>query len=128
MYSLMRPSMNVNRWFDWEDLFPTDLFSSAQEIQTNITTTDNGYKISVVAPGLNKTDFKIDLDENTLTVSFDVTAEGKSFVSQKRFSKSWSLPKNTLSDEITADYTNGILNVSIPLSESKKEVKSIKVN
>jgi HSP20 family protein len=43
----------------------------------NIKETDNTYEIHVVAPGLNKEDFKITVDENKLKISYEHKEENK---------------------------------------------------
>jgi HSP20 family protein len=44
------------------------------------------------------------------------------------FSRAFSLPENVDASKITAAYTNGILEISIPKDEKKTLKSSIKVN
>ncbi len=95
----------------------------------NITESDNGFTIEVAAPGLNKKDFKIDLDKNQLTISS--VSENKQEESDERytrrefrytnFSRSFTLPETVDSEQISASHKDGILFVSIPKMEEAKE-------
>ena len=95
----------------------------------NITEDENGYTIEVAAPGLNKKDFKIDLDKNTLTIAS--VREDKQEESNERytrrefrytnFSRTFNLPETVDSDKIGASHKDGILYVDIPKMEEAKE-------
>lgn len=97
---------------------------------------DKAFEIHVAVPGVNKDDFKIDLNDNYLTISGErkFTKEKKenhfrSFETQYgSFSRSFSLPETVAGDKITAQYTNGILVVTVPKDEKKALKQSIKVN
>src|SRR6056297_2315380 len=74
----MLPVMNRNREFMpglLEDFFKTDLWpdltnkNRANTPAVNVSETDKEYKIDVTAPGLNKNNYKIDLEDNILTIS-----------------------------------------------------------
>ncbi|MDD2613151.1 MAG: Hsp20/alpha crystallin family protein, partial [Bacteroidales bacterium] len=112
---------------DWMD-FSNRNFSKTNTTlpSTNIKEGQNGFEVEMAAPGLKKNDFKIDLDENVLTISSEKkeeneTKEDQHFTcrefSYQSFSRSFTLPKNVNSDKITAKYENGILRVSIPKKE-----------
>ena len=95
----------------------------------NITEGDNAYTIEVAAPGLNKKDFKIDLDKNSLTISS--VREDKQEESNERytrrefrytnFSRSFKLPETVEGEKISAVHKDGILYVEIPKMEETKE-------
>ena len=87
-------------------------------------------------PGLSKEDFKIELNDNHLTVSGD-----RKFTNEKKertfhsiethygsFSRSFSLPENVDATRINARYNNGILELTIPKDEKKALKQTIKVN
>src|SRR3954463_13258878 len=46
-------------------------------IPVNVKETDKSYELSVIAPGLSKEDFKLNLDKNVLTITFDKKDEDK---------------------------------------------------
>ena len=104
--------------------------------KVDIIETEKAYEISVAVPGLNKEDFKIDLNDNFLTISGE-----RKFSKEKKennlhvvetqygnFSRSFSLPENVDANKIGATYTNGILEISIPKDEKKVLKTTIKVN
>jgi HSP20 family protein len=99
----------------------------------NIKETEKDVNIFVAAPGLNKKDFEISVDHNTLTISaskeVEKIEEGSNFVKKEfgyeNFQRSFTLPEEVFDVEnIKAAYKNGILELSIPKKE--KEIKKVK--
>jgi HSP20 family protein len=103
----------------------------------NVTEDKNQYKIEMAAPGLKKEDFKIDIDGNLLTVSADTETETKEDKDSNYrreynyscFSRSITLPDTADANRISAKYTDGVLNLSIPKKADgqNKNVQQIKV-
>jgi HSP20 family protein len=104
--------------------------------KVDILESAKAYEIQVAIPGVNKDDFKIDLNENRLTVSGE-----RKFTKEKKdndlhvvetqygnFSRSFVLPENVDAGKISAAYNNGILEIHIPKDEKKVLKTSIKVN
>jgi HSP20 family protein len=97
---------------------------------------EKAFEIHVAVPGMNKEDFKIDLNDNYLTISGErkFTREKKenNFHSVETqfgtFSRSFTLPENVDVNKINAKYVNGILEVNIPKDEKKIVKTTIKVN
>jgi len=97
----------------------------------NIRETEDSYEVEMAAPGMNKEDFKIELDNNLLTISSEKTEEhednGKEKYSRKEFSyqsfqRSFNLPKEVVDEEkIEAHYKNGVLHLTIPKKEQAKQ-------
>jgi HSP20 family protein len=104
----------------------------------NVTENEKEYKISVAAPGLKKTDFKIDVKDNVLTIAAE--SEKNKEVSEENFtrqeynfsafSRSFTLPENASEDNISATYDGGVLQLLLPKnsSVSKPSAKTIAVN
>jgi HSP20 family protein len=94
------------------------------------------FEIHVAVPGVNKEDFKIDLNDNFLTISGErkLNREKKegNFHSVETqygtFSRSFTLPENVDATKISAKYNNGILELIVPKDEKKVLKASIKVN
>ncbi len=95
----------------------------------NIIEKEKEFQIEVAAPGFNKDDFKIELDNNILTIS--TTKEKKEEHKEDdysckefgyySFARSFSLPEDKVNNEkINAKYVNGILYVSIPKRKEEK--------
>ncbi|MEI8137527.1 MAG: Hsp20/alpha crystallin family protein [Bacteroidota bacterium] len=136
----------VNDLFDTENLFSQNLLGfddrllngnfSVKVPSVNITESDKDFKIEMAAPGLEKKDFKIEVENNSLIVSSEKEHEKKEEnkeykrreFSYSSFSRSFQLPENILTDKIAACYENGILKLNIPKKEvtasnTKKEIK-----
>lgn len=95
--------------------------------KTNVTTTEEGYELSLVVPGVDKGDFDINIDKGTLTVSYKTTDETKASFATRSFSRSWTLPKNTDPEFITAKSENGILTLSVPTTDTTVPSRTIAV-
>ena len=94
----------------------------------NINETTDAYHVAISAPGRNKEDFSIQVDNNLLTISFEKKAEAeqpnyktirKEF-SFRSFKRSFSLDEKIDTAGIQAKYENGVLLVLLP---KKEEVK-----
>ena len=88
----------------------------------NVLENENGFRLEVAAPGFNKENFKINLNDNILTVSGEQKTENnekterytrKEF-SNVSFKRSFTLPENINSEQIDAKYEEGILKVNLP--------------
>ncbi|MEQ8476995.1 MAG: Hsp20/alpha crystallin family protein [Fulvivirga sp.] len=122
----------------FDDFFGRDLFESSRSamLQTtpavNIRETTDDYHVEMVSPGLNKKDFKVELDNQTLTISYEKEASKenkedqytKKEFSYSSFQRSFTLPKSVESDKIEANYKDGILNITIPKKEEAKKQAS----
>lgn len=95
----------------------------------NIKEDSEGYQVEVAAPGLDKGDFKLQVDGDTLTISSEKkveneTKEGERFTkrefSYQSFTRSFTLPQIADSEQISANYEKGILKVLIPKKEEAK--------
>lgn len=94
----------------------------------NIIETREDLRVEMVAPGMKKEAFKVELQNEVLTISYehDDNREGerKDWKYRMReynyhsFMRSFHLPDIVESDQIEANYTDGILTLRIP---KKKE-------
>ena len=112
--------------------FPGFFFDPDRNLSTpavNIIEGKDDYRIEVAAPGLEKNDFKISLENNVLTISSEKehTDEEKSDHFMRRefsyasFSRSFSLPDGTDPEKILAKHKDGVLQVAIPKKDQAKE-------
>ena len=91
----------------------------------NVAETDLGFRIELAAPGLEKSDFKLSLDKDVLTIKVEKTASeeevAETFVRREfnytKFERSFQLPKTIDHDKIDAKYDAGVLHVSLPKRE-----------
>jgi HSP20 family protein len=95
----------------------------------NIMEDKKGYQIELAVPGFSKNDFKIELDNDVLTISSDKKEDKKDKKNEEymrrefcyqSFSRSFDLPENVDGDKIEANYKDGILRVSVPVREEAK--------
>lgn len=103
----------------------------------NISETKNIYELEFNVPGRNKEDFKITVDKNILTVSFEKKEEKndeykkqiKNEFTLQSFKRSFTLDEKVIAENIAAKYENGLLILSLPKKEEvKAEAKQISVN
>lgn len=122
----------VNRVFPsvMDELFK-DLMGGTQYVHkavppVNIRETELSFSVELMAAGMKKEDFNIELDNDLLTISSEVKAgnttedNGKftrrefGFISFKR---SFTLPETVKENEINAAYEDGILKITLPKKE-----------
>ena len=98
----------------------------------NIIENSDSFQLEIAAPGMQKDDFKINLENNILTISVEVEdqkrEEGKNYSRKEfyygSFSRSFTLPKTIDLENIKADYVSGILTIALPKKdEAKVEIK-----
>jgi HSP20 family protein len=88
----------------------------------NITETPKEYKIELAAPGLERKDFDLDVNNHTLTISAEKEEEkneetnefSRKEYSFNSFTRSFALPENIKGGNIDAKYENGVLRVTLP--------------
>lgn len=137
---------NNNRFF-FDDLFGKDVFDFNPNLfektrgtvpSVNVKEDDAKFLLEVAAPGLQKENFKVELDDNLLTISAEQKTENaetdeKTKFTRKEFSytsfkRSFTLDEETVDAEhIEAKYENGILNISIPKKVKIEEEKKAKI-
>jgi HSP20 family protein len=108
------------------DFFDDDRFSSPWSKSSNLPAvnvreTDKAFEVEVAAPGFNKKDFNISVDNGLLTVSAERREETEKKddnytrreFGYESFSRAFNLPANTNEEDISAKYEEGILKLSI---------------
>lgn len=95
-------------------------------VPVNVHETKEAYHLEVSAPGLNKEDFTVNLDNGLLTISYEKKEEAKAsddFKTLRRefnyrsFKRSFSLNDEVNAENIQAKYENGVLKVYLPKTE-----------
>jgi HSP20 family protein len=103
--------------------------------RTDVVEFEKEFEIQLAVPGMRKEDFKIDLQDNYLTVSGERKAEDQKknghFYTREThfgsFNRSFYLPETVNAAGITASYHNGILEIRLPKDEKKVLKHSIDV-
>lgn len=111
--------------------FPLKVDSGLNIPPVNIHETPDAYEIEMSVPGRKKEDFRINLEEGMLTISFEKKEENKSEnnktirreFSYQSFKRSFNLDDTVDADNIQARYENGILNLNLPKKEQAKPVR-----
>ncbi|MGN6293904.1 MAG: Hsp20/alpha crystallin family protein [Chitinophagaceae bacterium] len=99
----------------------------------NIKETDKGYSLEVIAPGFEKSDFKVNVEQDVLTVSAEKKQEVKENAennntekqvrreySFRSFKRSFTLDEKIDAAGIDAKYNNGVLVLNLPKREVVK--------
>jgi HSP20 family protein len=103
----------------------TDMYETDKEIIANIE-----------VPGVNKKDIEINMHDNHLEIKVEKTEEKKDEKkgtyrferSYKGFYRCLTLPESADTENANAEYTDGVLKISIPKIEKQKEtVKKLEV-
>jgi len=125
---------NFDRFFDedyWSSGRSNDL-RRAGTVPVNLRESNKSYEMEVIAPGLKKEDFHLDLEGDILTVSFENKMEDKQEnkeagwfrqeYKKQSFSRRFTLDDSVDAGKITARYENGILHLQIPKKEHAQKV------
>jgi HSP20 family protein len=100
--------------------------------RVNVKENKDNFVVEVAAPGMDKKDFRIQLDGNLLTVSSEKTEQNnednqdekysRREFSYQSFQRTFTLPKDVVdADKIQAKYENGLLHLEIPKKEEAKQ-------
>jgi HSP20 family protein len=119
-------------WREWFDM-GWDKVSTVPAV--NVTENNGNYKITVAAPGLQKEDFKVNVDGNLITISAEKSTEKEEkeekFTRKEynftSFSRTFTLPDNVMPDKIEARYDNGELTLMLPKLVEEKTTTQKKI-
>lgn len=123
------PSLFDDFFRDWSTTNFSDTNTTLPAV--NIRENDDEFVVEVAVPGMDKNDFKIDLENNLLTISSEKVSNNEEKkdkytrreYSYQSFKRSFTLPKNIVdSDKIKAKYHAGELIIQIPKKEEAKPV------
>jgi HSP20 family protein len=115
--NLLRNQRNLIDTLFGEDFFSTSTSAVIDDysVRTNVSTTEEEYRIDIVAPGLDKSDMNVKVENSQLYVSYDNENTDKSErVYYRSFTRYWKLPVDVDAASIRADYKQGILSVFVP--------------
>ena len=94
--------------------------------RTDLSETDDAFRIRLDVPGMTKDDIAINLQNNTLTVSGERSSErqkdGEEYVRVERafgtFHRTFTLPDAVDPDRVEATYDEGVLTINVPKTET----------
>ena len=92
---------------------------------TEIASGKEGWKLRMALPGIDPQNVEIDVHGNTLAISGERSrTEGDGQQTSEfrygRFERSFALPSNVDAEKVSADFTNGMLALTLPLAEAAK--------
>lgn len=123
------PSLFNERWMT--DFFDTDRFFFDSDLlkantvpmlpPVNISELEKEFVVEMAAPGMDKKDFVVTLENGILNISAEHKIENeekeKDFTRREfnyqSFARSFTLPENVSDDKIVATYENGILKLQL---------------
>lgn len=127
----------MNEWGnDWNKSFfgkHNPLFGKRARnlMKTDVKETDNSYELEVDLPGFKKDEVKLQLSDGYLTISAekgldkDEKKHGR-LIRQERYEgamqRSFYVGDGLTEDEVKASFANGVLKISLPKAEAKKEL------
>ena len=123
---------NVSSWID--DFFTTPTFGRNAMPAVDVRETESEFLMEVELPGLTEKDVEVKLENTLLTISSkkDEKKEEKKngYVMRERrstqFSRSFVLPEDVDREKITAEFKNGVLQLTFPKVPAAKP-KTIEV-
>ena len=122
---------NVNRLFD-DDFWGFSNVSQNVSVPVNVKETDKSYELDLVAPGLKKDDFKVNVSGDVLTVSFEQKEENsheskeegwlRKEYQKRSFTRSFNLDDAIDANKIDAKYADGVLHLTMPKKEGAQSI------
>ena len=104
----------------------------ALDIAVDVTENENTYTVKAEIPGVKKEDISVSIDGNLVSISAEIKREkeekkGDKVLREERYygamSRSFTLPTDVDQAKAEAQYTNGVLSLTLPKkagSQSKK--------
>lgn len=138
--SLKNTNSNTNfpSWSNWIDdifnkefpsVFTSNFNSGITLPKVNIKETADAYFVDMAVPGMKKSDFQINLENQILTISSETkhenNVENENYTRREygysSFKRSFNLPETVNEDKINAKYVDGILSIHLPKKEEAKQ-------
>ena len=103
--------------------------------KVNIRENNSNFVVELAVPGLTKESFAIEIEKDVLKVSANVAPKSESTDTEvktqftrkefnyRSFNRSFTLPEMVDVEDIKADYTDGVLSISLPKKEVKEDIK-----
>lgn len=147
--SLVNRNSNENflTWSNWLDdifnrdlpsVFPSNFNTGITLPKVNIKETADAFMVEMAVPGLKKSDFHIDLDNQVLLIYTESKEENehkeenyaRREFGYSSFKRTFTLPESVNDEKINAKYIDGILSIILPKKEEakRKPVRNIKIS
>lgn len=107
-----------------------DFFGGVQNLgnttpAVNIKDNEKEFLLELAVPGRKRDDFNLEVDEHVLTISSEIKAENevkennytRREFNYSSFKRAFTLPETVNEDNISANYEDGVLRISLPKKE-----------
>ena len=128
----------------WDDFFNDSFFKQVNSTTSkgntpavNVSEDEKGYFIEVAAPGIDRKDFRLEIENDVLTISSEhkesKKEEKQNYLRRefnyKTFKRSFQLPETIDQEQIKATHEAGVLTLSLPKIEEvvQKAPKQIEI-
>ena len=135
-HKIISPNQMIDSFFNGNisNLIGADYISTYPA--ANIIELKDGYQIELAAPGLDKNDFEIKVDKNSLIIkaNFEESSDLKSGTIKRKeynysnFTRRFTIDQTIDRSKIDATYENGILNVILGKKEEAIEKGPLHIN
>ena len=125
-----RLQREIDRIFDgyWPTRENGDTEAAVWSPRIDLSETEDAYVVRVDVPGVSKDDLEINFHDGTLSVSGNRKSfekeEQENYLRVERafghFYRSFALPASVISDNISANYEDGVLTVRVPKAEESR--------
>ena len=123
----------LSRFDVFDDMFDDHFFTKRENqiMKTDVKEKDGNYILEIDLPGYTKENIDLNLNEEYLTVSAEMSTETddsnekEKYLHKERFygkcSRSFYVGENITEEDINASFKNGILSITFPKEEEKIE-------
>ncbi len=133
---------SLNEGF-WDDFTNRDVMQDyhvtrpSASPSVNILRDEEEYKVELIAPGLCRENYDIQVNDDILNVKAEKPQADPEKTRYERreyytrdFERSFVLPKNVKQDEISASCSDGILTIHVPMrkEDNKEKRRTIEIN
>ena len=132
-FAITLPIHRPNNFYNALDSFFDDVWAAPKRKKVepisatyNVTEAKNGYDISIAAPGRKKEDFKVNVEDDVLEVTYEAE-ETPTALAVSPFSKTWRLPENADVEGIVGKYEQGILTLNVPVPDVARVSREINI-
>jgi HSP20 family protein len=101
---------------------------------TNIVEENDKFRIEIALPGYSKEQISMNIHKDILNINAnigEISMDGKKFLTHefglKNFNRRFTIPQTLDADNVNAEFTNGVLSVTVPKKEEVREKEPIEV-
>jgi HSP20 family protein len=103
-------------------------------VPANVVENENNFAVQLSVPGFSKEEIRIQVQKNVLSIRSEKSAETQKEVKyvsrefgKRSFERKFMLPKNLDTENITATFHDGILEISVPKKEEVVEKTTVEI-